>query len=133
MTNKFWLAALLGIVFHLVYGFAIFGGLLASYIETVFEGIGRTEPVMWPYVVRSAVIALVMAYMYPKGYKGGTPLAEGFRFGLLIAILFAVAGSLDFYATFPISGSVMFTMFLPEFIGTTLTGMVIAAVYGKIE
>ncbi len=122
MTNKFWLIVLIVFVFYTVYGLAIYAGLLASYLEAVFDGIGRTEPMMWPYLLRSAVIVLVMAYMYPKGYKGGAPLTEGFRFGLLVAILFTVAGALDFCASLPIAGSVILIMTIPEFIGTILTG-----------
>ena len=28
-----------------------------------------------------------MAYMYPQGYKGGSPLKEGLRFGVVIGLL----------------------------------------------
>jgi hypothetical protein len=61
MTNKFWLIVLIVFVFYTVYGLTIYVGLLASYLEAVFDGIGRTEPMMWPYLLRSAVIVLVMA------------------------------------------------------------------------
>ena len=33
------------------------------------------------------VMALVMAYMFPLGYKGGSALAEGFRFGAIVGVL----------------------------------------------
>jgi len=33
------------------------------------------------------VLGLLMAYLYPLGYKGGRPWLEGLRFGILIGIL----------------------------------------------
>jgi len=30
------------------------------------------------------ILTVLMAYMYPQGYKGGSPLKEGLRFGVVI-------------------------------------------------
>lgn len=132
MTKKFWIAALAAYVVLFVYGFAVYGILLASYMEGALEGIGRAEMPIWPYFFRYAIMALVMAFMYPKGYEGGTPWREGLRFGLLIGVFLLGAIALDFYALLPISGSTMVVMFIPELIGLSITGIVIGAIYGKI-
>ncbi|MFQ5866084.1 MAG: hypothetical protein ACE5IW_12735 [bacterium] len=132
MNKKFWLAAVAAYVVLMVYGFAVYGGLLASYVKGIMEGIGRTEMLNWPHFFRLAIIALVMAFMYPKRYKGGTPWLEGLRFGLLIAILLVGASALDFYATLPIAGGTIVVIYIPEFIGLCITGIVMGAIYGKI-
>ena len=132
MTRKFWIAALAAFVVLFVYGYAVYGILLASYMEGALEGIGRAEAPLWPYFFRYAIMALVMAFMYPKGYEGGTPWLEGLRFGLLVGVLLAAAMALDFYALLPISGSAMLVMFIPELIGLSITGIVIGTIYGKI-
>jgi hypothetical protein len=132
MTKKFWIAALAAFVVLFVYGFAVYGTLLASYMEGALEGIGRAESPLWPYFFRYAIMALVMAFIYPKGYEGGTPWLEGLRFGLLTGVLLAAAMALDFYGLLPISGSAMLVMFIPELIGLGITGMVIGAIYGRI-
>ncbi len=132
MTKKFWIAALAAFVVLFVYGFAVYGILLASSVEGALEGIGRAEAPIWPYFFRYAIMALVMAFIYPKGYEGGTPWLEGLRFGLLVGVLLAAAMALDFYALLPISGSAMLVMFIPELIGLSITGIVIGAIYGKI-
>ena len=33
------------------------------------------------------VLALLMAYVYPKGYSGGAPATEGLKFGVIIGLL----------------------------------------------
>lgn len=33
------------------------------------------------------VLGIIMSYMYPLGYKGGKPVIEGLRFGMIIGIL----------------------------------------------
>ena len=33
------------------------------------------------------VLALLMALVYPKGYKGGSPKLEGLRFGVIVGLI----------------------------------------------
>jgi hypothetical protein len=40
------------------------------------------------------VLGLLMAYMYPIGYKGGKPLFEGLRFGVLIGLVWVLPHTL---------------------------------------
>ncbi len=132
MSKKFWMAAVAAYVFSMVYGFAVYGGLLAPYLKGVMEGIGRSEMPNWPYCIRPAIIALIMALVYPKGYCGGTAWLEGLRFGVIMAFLLVGASALDFYATLPIAGGTVFVMYVPEFIGICISGAVIGAVYGNV-
>lgn len=54
----------------------------ALYSEThaTHEGIGIM-------LVAYIVLALIMAYLYPRVYKGGRPVLEGLWFGVVIGIL----------------------------------------------
>ena len=45
-------------------------------------------------IVAYFVLGALMAYMYPIGYKGGKPVLEGLRFGLLIGLLWVFPHSL---------------------------------------
>lgn len=38
-------------------------------------------------LVAYLVLGVLMAYMYPLGYKGGRPAVEGLRFGIVIGLL----------------------------------------------
>jgi len=46
-----------------------------------------TEPNLLFIILGVLILAVLMAYMYPLGYKGGSPLKEGLRFGVVIGLL----------------------------------------------
>ena len=46
--------------------------LMGDYYESVTVG-GREAPLMWVIGLAYLVVGLIMAYMYPKGYEGGSP------------------------------------------------------------
>jgi len=131
MTKKFWIATVAAFIFLTVCGFAIYVGVLASYLKEAMEGMGRDQALTWPYILRGVIIAMVLAFMYPKGYKGGVPWQEGLRFGLIVSILLIAYSGLDLYASFPFAGGTMIVLCIPEVIGTIITGMIIGVVYGK--
>jgi len=57
--------------------------IMANLYESVHaahEGIGIL-------LVAYLILAFLMSYMYPRGYKGGRPAWEGLRFGMIIGIL----------------------------------------------
>jgi len=45
------------------------------------------EPNILFIVLGYLILAALMAYLYPLGYKGGPPLKEGLRFGIIIGLL----------------------------------------------
>jgi len=45
------------------------------------------EPNMLFIALGFLILAALMAYLYPLGYKGGSPLKEGLRFGVVIGLL----------------------------------------------
>jgi len=45
------------------------------------------EPNMIFIILGVLILAALMAYMYPQGYKGGSPVKEGLRFGVVIGLL----------------------------------------------
>ena len=75
---------------------AILGGLVIFLGGWLLYGIiymnlyGGTQPILWRIAVGCFSQALFMAIIYPHGYKGGSPLMEGLKFGLWIGLLFSV-------------------------------------------
>jgi len=47
---------------------------------------GREAPLMWAIALAYLMVGAIMAYMYPKGYEGGSPAIEGFKFGAIIGL-----------------------------------------------
>jgi len=42
---------------------------------------------MWAIGLAYLMVGIIMAYMYPKGYEGGSPVGEGLKFGAIIGLL----------------------------------------------
>ena len=76
------------------------------------------------------VLALLMAYMYPKGYKGGKPVIEGLKFGILIGILWILPQSLVYLGLMAGSGTVVIVDTIWHVVEEGIGGIVIGLVYG---
>jgi len=83
------LAALAATVVDGFYGFVVYGNALAGRFAA-FPGVFRSAedgPAALPLMFCGILVGmLAVAYVYAKGYEGGSGLMEGLRFGLLIGI-----------------------------------------------
>ena len=70
---------LLGGLWHLL--------LMSNFYEKYAGDRALVEPNMFFIILGVLILASLMAYMYPQGYKGGSPLKEGLRFGVVIGLL----------------------------------------------
>ncbi|NQV02477.1 MAG: hypothetical protein HQ542_07515 [Bacteroidia bacterium] len=77
------------------------------------------------------ILALLMAYIYSLCYKGGKPVIEGLKIGVIIGILWvfphglAMAGSHDTSIIYEIKNA------LWHVIEQGIGGIIIALIYGK--
>ena len=122
---KAWLAVtmmVLGGLFHMV--------LAADYLASQLP---ESAQMPGPGLVLCFVIpvTLIMAYMYPKGYGGGGPAAEGFRFGALMGIVMVLPLNVLFVGVFNVPIGAAFLDVPWHVIEQGATGAVIALVYGK--
>ena len=80
-----------GIVLFLL-GWLFYGILFADYFSRFFGHIQRPmdEMKIWAFGVANLAQAFFMYMIYAKGYKGGSPLTEGFRFGLVIGFFLLI-------------------------------------------
>ena len=80
------------------------------------------------------VLALLMAYIYPPGYRGGKPVWEGLRFGIIIGILWvfphelAMTGAHDGKSILYVFKNTAWHM-VEQGIG----GIIVGLIYGKIK
>ena len=80
---------ILGILWHTV--------IMGGFYDTHLAAVARDVPKM-PFVILGyLVLALLMAYMFPLGYKGGSAVSEGLRFGILIGLLWTLPLQLVFH------------------------------------
>jgi len=52
---------------------------------------------MWAVALAYLIVAAIMAYMYPKGFEGGSPVMEGLKFGAMIGLVWWGASQLVLY------------------------------------
>jgi len=86
------LAAVVATIFDAVFGFLVYGQALAG-IFGRYPGVYRPADDMshMPVLVAAIFVGtLAAAYIYAKGYEGGSGAAEGVRFGAAIGIFAGV-------------------------------------------
>ena len=81
-------------------------------------------------VVRGLLIAFfAFAYMYAKGYEGGSGVVEGIRFGVLVALMVIGFGWIWMYVSVPITGSLSIASMIDSLVELPLYGAIVGAVY----
>jgi len=72
--------------------------VMGNFYQEQFANTARATP-EFPFIILAyLVLAILMAYIYPTGYKGGTAVSEGMKFGILIGLLTALPSNLVTYA-----------------------------------
>jgi len=87
-AKRFVLAA----VAYVVVTFAVAASWHLFFFKDLYDQLAiftRKEPLIPLGVVSIVTQALILAYLYPALYKGGSPAKEGLKFGLLIGALMA--------------------------------------------
>ena len=71
--------------------------LLGDFYRTNDVALARAEQNMLFVALGQLILAFLMAFAYPIGYKGGSPVKEGFRFGALIGIIWMLPWSVQMH------------------------------------
>lgn len=126
------MAALAATVVDGIYGFLVYGVLLANDFAS-FPGVYRPAdvgqaylPIMFGFLF---IALLAVAIIYAKGYEGGSGVAEGARFGVLMGVFVAMAFAGVNYATLNIGRRHSLMMAAAALVEWTLLGIVIGLVY----
>jgi hypothetical protein len=88
------LAAVVATIVDAVYGFLVYGMILAGEFGR-YPGVYRSTETGQAYLplmfVGTLIAMFAVAYIYAKGYEGGAGFQEGLRFGVLVGIFVAGA------------------------------------------
>lgn len=137
-TKKFLLSVLAGFVGFTVASFLLEELIFKSYMERAFyqpigaSAVSATQLPILAFVVPLS-IALIMAYIYPKGYEGGSPAVEGLRFGVLLGLFSGIPFGVYFALTFAIGFGPVLTQILLYALEVAAAGLLIGLVYGRME
>ncbi len=132
--KKLLLATLAGVVGNSV-AYGILAILLKSFLErAILVPTGAStegSPVL--STIATVTLALIMAYIYPKGYEDGSPVSEGLRFGILMGLFFGIPNAVNFNSMFPISLDAVLVLALFYALEITAGGLAIGLVYGRMN
>jgi len=103
--------------------------ILANYYaretEATHDGVGIM-------LIAYFILALFMSYMYPIGYKGGSPIFEGLRFGALIGLLWVFPHELVMVGAHGEPILYVFKNAIWHMVEQGLGGIVIGLIYNKV-
>jgi hypothetical protein len=125
------LAAVAAFVVDAIYGSVVYGMLLMHHFGQ-YPGVYRPGsdtshmPVLFAGILIGAIAA---AYIYAKGYEGGSGMAEGLRFGAALGVFVGGYVSLVDWAVLNIGRSLALRMAAAAFIEWVIIGVVIGLVY----
>jgi hypothetical protein len=126
------LAALAATVFDAVYGFLVYGMLLAPEFGR-YPGVYRSNDAgmaYLPLMFAGLFIAIVaVAIIYAKGYEGGSGAAEGARFGFLLGVFVVFAFAAVNYAVLEVGRKIAAMTAAAGFVEWLAIGLVIGLIY----
>ncbi len=130
MLARFPLAALAAMTFLLVVNVVLYPIVFPSGPTEIYR-YERTDPLALYHVLALLAVSILLAYVFPLGYRGRTPWAEGLRFGMLMGVFVRLPWSLQVYSVSDTEFSGLLTALLWTVITYGIAGALIGAAYGK--
>ena len=125
-------AALAGWIVDGVYGFVVYGNLMTGQFMS-YPGVFRSTaaananlPIMFVGILLGMFVA---AYVYAKGYDGGSGVAEGLRFGGCIGVFVIGYGVVVNWAMMNFGRKLALSMSAASLVEWILVGATIGLVY----
>ena len=119
-------------VWDAIYGFCVYGVLLAPEFEK-YPNVYRSAEVgqsYLPLMFAGVLVAMIAAaFIYAKGYEGGSGISEGARFGFLLAVFVNCVFVGVNYATLNINKKITVMLAAAGFLEWLVAGTVIGLVY----
>ena len=132
MGKKFWLAFIGGLVAMYALGGLFHLVIAGAWLDRVMADIAKPGGTnMMGITLYYIVLAFMMAYIYPKGYAGGSPMPEGLRFGLMIGILVYISEAFHQFGAMNIALGPALAHGVWHVVEASAAGIVIGKIYGE--
>lgn len=113
-------------------GMWVIAGIYHNLImANLYEETQATHEGLGILLVAYFILALIMAYVYPLGYKGKSPALEGLRFGIIIGLLWVFPHGLAMAGAHGESIIYVFKNSAWHMVEQGLGGVIIGLIYGK--
>ena len=101
------------------------------YYTPAVANIVRPEPILPLIGLSYLVLGLLLAYLYPFGYQGGSPVKEGIKFGIPIGLIVGLVQQVGEIGIFQFGNlPVLMAESFYRIIEMSVAGVIIALVYG---
>ncbi len=107
--------------------------LLGDFYASRSVAVARPEPDMVMVTLGQLILAGLMAWVYPMGYKGGAPITEGARFGAIIGLLWILPWSVIISGIWDMAFSTILVDAAWHVIEEGLGGIAVGLVYGRMS
>ena len=112
-----------------------YNALMGKYYDEAMKGVYKAstileEPNMVFITLGILIYAFIMAYMFPIGYKGGSAVSEGLKFGAIIGVLITVPMTFIHMGLMSVSAGPALVDAIYQIVEKAIGGIVIAKVYG---
>ena len=109
--------------------------VMMDYYEEAMAGVYNAsaileEPNLLFIAIGYLIYALIMAYMFPIGYKGGSAVTEGLKFGAIVGVLITVPMTFINIGLLSADAGPAMIDALYQIAEKAIGGIVIAKVYG---
>lgn len=131
MDKKFILSFIIIFVLTMALGFVTHGWALADEYDAtgLFRPSAEAEGFLPWMLLAHAVMAYAFVAIYRRGHEDKPWMAQGVRFGILMALFAAVGIYLIYYAVQPMPGMLVFRQAVYETINMVILGLAVAWVY----
>ena len=126
----------LAVIAYIIVTFAVAASWHLVFFKDLYDQLGiftRKEPLI-PLGITSIVMqGLVLSYLYPIFFRGGSPLTQGLKFGLLIGVLMASIAVFAEAGKQNVSSLMTWLTFESAYylLQYGCVGMIIGMIYGK--
>ena len=98
--------------------------------NSVAEAIG--QPRMQFIIGGYLILGLLMSYIFPKGYAGGSAVCEGLRFGAIMGLLWVLPHAVILHGVyFGATGKLILVDAIWHIVEQGIGGIVMALIYGS--
>jgi ABC-type multidrug transport system permease subunit len=131
--KRLWLAVLVVFILSWILNFIINSVILSGYysrpdIVAAFRPEDQMMKYMWVMAITGAVFSFFFVFIFAKGYEA-KGIAEGFRYGIYIAVFYYYVTSFNEFVVYPIPYGLAWIWFLSGLVVSVILGIAAAAIY----
>lgn len=132
MNKTFVISVIVLFVLSMALGFVVHGLILGPEYAKLVPGMFRSHDSAGPYfpfmLAAHVSMAIAITWIYRRGREDKPVLAQGFRFGIALALLTAVPMYLIYFAVQPMPSDVVAQQIVLDSIASVILGITVAFV-----